>query len=1676
MKKLFYILVSAIVALGAVACNNEFDENIEANTTCEGVSFTVALDEEASRVIIGDREEGTHTIYFSSEDVIYAESSELGKYTFETTDGKTFVCEEPSSKGKLPFEMIGKELEFYNFRLPYSDLGSKGVTMTTTTTLNKSNETVTLTVGSPVLALVAPVEGITLHASESIFSYSPEAGENANKVLDTFEVEKSETDENGNLAVQYVPIQFSRELDFWYTIGDDANAVKQFTKKFETKIYNLGTLSAAVASVNGVNYTELTKAFAAVEEGGTVELAADYAITEENRHEIGEWYDGIYYLVDKSFTIDLKENSITNEDGASNDYIVFLKNSEEGAEHTITIKNGTIDAGTAAFSALATSSSGNKGLTVNLENVTLKNNNTGGAAIKLRGGAVMNIGAGTKIIAENSYSGIEAAGTETVLNIYDGAEIYQNGTPNNVGSLVGASFEATVNVYGGKGESAKYGLMVFTSGGVLNAMGGEWKAAQKVLAAQNDKASYPEGGPSLVFVNGGTYVGDIEAWIGTWGNQYGAAAGVTVENGFFSVDPTAYLKDPINYKAVYDESTELYTIVAKVPAAGIEGDETVYESIEDAFEAAAAMGTQVTVNIVGTDENTGNSINYTSFPASKLNENITVDAQGATFVGSSSLNVNGATVKNANFSNESGNVCGSSINGIYENCTFEGNNAFRYCYASDTVIFRDCTFTENGGEWLFHFDGAATGSSNPSIICERCIFDGDRVAIGGAVKHLTMTDCTFVNGRYFNFYNDATITNCEFDTSVRALGGHAVVLNSTKNGEEFTFDSFTTFTGYDFTAEIGADEASAKKYAFVSTSAKLNDAIANLSDHEIVLASTTFEGLFYINDKDINMRALKSRQAIIDGKIAIAATNNTINLSGIHFKNNYSGNVDVGHQYLDKTKTYCIGLYCGNVNVDDCEFTLSKDGGIQFYSMVAGNYCTVTNSKFNCNGFRPIRSKVNVTVDNCEFIDQNKYALQIWGLNNDGNEKVVFTNNKFTNAGKTSGNDQKECMVSGIGVSQSYPISNVEFVIEGNEAVSAENNAVINYVYDENDIVLVETFTTTPGIVWMPEGGAVAKVGEVYYASMSKAIAAAGEGGTVTLLKGKEFNFGALAIAPNEITFEGEDKTAKVIMNKSIYLEGKKVTFKNLTYDAPAGLNYTEQDFAFIHHTDELTFDDCVINRLRINVDKATIKNSTFEVVTNGGFDGYGLFYYGNNKSNVLVEDCTFNTLGKAIVAYNEGPVEMNLTVNGTTFNSTDNTQKAAISIHAEYGIYGTLTINESTATGFKDFNGGLWREVNNNNGTDTNNFVKTINGKRTIADGVVLDLNNNIYEISNKAGMFWFNNEVNVNNNNFEGYTVMMTQDIDLENEEWTPVGQQGATTFAGKFDGNNKTLYNLSITTKVNTAGYASGLFGWIVGSGESIENLNIDGATIEGYHYVATIVGHLSAGADVKNCSVANATIVADPYTLDTDGERNGDKVGAIVGMAYDGSEVTGNKATNVEISAYRHTGGIIGYTYGTVSGNTIENVTITVENGTNSYAKKYKTVSEYGVNSIVGVAAEGSVVENNSGKATLDFGDIKNDVVYMTTAIGWESDNAVIAAYSWNGGEDAWTEMTKEGDYYKVVLPAGHENVIFVRLNPAGGLNWESKWNQTIDLVVPATFGNNVYTITGWNDNEGAWGAY
>ena len=216
------------------------------------------------------------------------------------------------------------------------------------------------------------------------------------------------------------------------------------------------------------------------------------------------------------------------------------------------------------------------------------------------------------------------------------------------------------------------------------------------------------------------------------------------------------------------------------------------------------------------------------------------------------------------------------------------------------------------------------------------------------------------------------------------------------------------------------------------------------------------------------------------------------------------------------------------------------------------------------------------------------------------------------------------------------------------------------------------------------------------------------------VLKAGEYELGGATFGASEVNIIGDDRENSVVkVSRSIYADGKTINLKNLTYSVPADLTYNEADFAFIQRAAEFNMEGCVIadGRLRINVSKSVIDNCQFNVSTSNGFDGYALFYYGNNNSEVTVKNCTFNTVGKAIVIYSEGAVVYNLDVNDCEFTSNASTDKAAIQMHTEYGISGTLDITNSTATGFADVNNGLWNELNNNTKEPTAKFAVTVDG-----------------------------------------------------------------------------------------------------------------------------------------------------------------------------------------------------------------------------------------------------------------------------------------------------------------------------------------------------------------------------
>ena len=151
----------------------------------------------------------------------------------------------------------------------------------------------------------------------------------------------------------------------------------------------------------------------------------------------------------------------------------------------------------------------------------------------------------------------------------------------------------------------------------------------------------------------------------------------------------------------------------------------------------------------------------------------------------------------------------------------------------------------------------------------------------------------------------------------------------------------------------------------------------------------------------------------------------------------------------------------------------------------------------------------------------------------------------------------------------------------------------------------------------------------------------------------------------------------------------------------------------------------------------------------------------------------------------------------------------------------------------------------------------------------------------------------------------------VQPSNVAWTPVGQTGATTFNGVFDGQNYTISNLNVDSDAQTgAHYSSGLFGWVESHTEGhghIKNVKIAGATIKGHHNCGALVGYITQEtALVENCHVTGAAVTCTKANNDADG----DKAGALIGNATVATPVKNCTATNSTVSAGRDAGQVIG----------------------------------------------------------------------------------------------------------------------------------------------------------------------
>lgn len=196
-----------------------------------------------------------------------------------------------------------------------------------------------------------------------------------------------------------------------------------------------------------------------------------------------------------------------------------------------------------------------------------------------------------------------------------------------------------------------------------------------------------------------------------------------------------------------------------------------------------------------------------------------------------------------------------------------------------------------------------------------------------------------------------------------------------------------------------------------------------------------------------------------------------------------------------------------------------------------------------------------------------------------------------------------------------------------------------------------------------------------------------------------------------------------------------------------------------------------------------------------------------------------------------------------------------------------------------------------------------TINGYNYVTSGVAADTDGN-YHIFTADGLRWIANVVNsttpYTSTLFDNKTVYLSNDIDLENIEWIPIGDDRSqrTEWHGVFDGNGFTIKNVKITKKTdredeNKSSY--GLFGNVKGT---VKNLTVEEVSISGApKFIGALIGRLNDGL-VENCHVKKSSVECNNWTI-----------GALVGQ-FNNGKISGCSVENTTVKGYAAVGGIAG----------------------------------------------------------------------------------------------------------------------------------------------------------------------
>ena len=684
---------------------------------------------------------------------------------------------------------------------------------------------------------------------------------------------------------------------------------------------------------------------------------------------------------------------------------------------------------------------------------------------------------------------------------------------------------------------------------------------------------------------------------------------------------------------------------------------------------------------------------------------------------------------------------------------------FGFCDAFNKILVENCHIKGGeitGGHWTGGLIGYAAGHKAESVLTiKNCSVKDAKVtgkgSCGGIIGHAnggaglaelntisvfsstiesTGTD-TNKAGSIMGTVGSATVevTNCSvIDNEVTSnnvanakLWGRQGSSTGVLYVDGVQVEDFGAYTP-STTVTVTNDEELAKAVEVFDV--KIIKLAAGTYSDDIVL-TVAAEGAF---QRDITFKAVEGAEPVIAGTVTLGYRNQGVAAAM------WNGNVTFEGITFDHAEVAKHSISVGDVKsltlknctiIGDGEYGIdSARGNATGISKIEG--CTFVNAAMQLLG----NLATGLVIDGCTFSESR--------INVQAGNGVSVQNCTFNNTLKTANvGDSFYCVRS-----NSTPITVKETVInidsELAEVATSQskwyllanrgttNWAIENVAVTLSDAALMQTelditACTSTGVINTTN---LTVNGKVYASTAAQLTAAVNNGATDIVLAG-EFDMPSNGTT-NAITFTSLNGTAVIDNTKGSYWDGATLTFNNISFKTGTGyVNGNGADYAALYSMN-VTYNNCTFTGpMRLGRDGAKFNDCTF----NGLGNDY-VWTYGKSAS---FEGCTFNTDGKAILIYSDGPTGTNgaapaVSVTNCTFNATQgakagaiaNQNCAAVEIH-NYGNGVTLTTSGNTVD--EDFS-GVWRiKTYENRFPDSKIFVNGIEYTTIALDGKTMTI-----------------------------------------------------------------------------------------------------------------------------------------------------------------------------------------------------------------------------------------------------------------------------------------------------------------------------------------------------------------